>query len=269
MIIPVFNQLFYTQLCLSRLRDTAGVPVEIIVVDNGSTDGTQEYLNKAFESGVVDQYIRLAENYGFAVATNIGIERSRCEYVCFSNNDVIYTDGWLKKLLSTFDDPECGVSSPLRVGADLHTRRMTVAETAFRTTEHQKQTFPTFSFPDEEDIPGTIAEAVRLNTVVESKYAGQVERSNSMVAFFCTVFRRDLFDRLGLMSEQYAIGCVEDVDFCRRITERAHLKCISRWDTFVYHFCSKTLYPVMGSWDNVNALIQDNYKIYNETWGKP
>jgi GT2 family glycosyltransferase len=261
----VFNQLFYTQLCLSRLRDTAGVGVEIIVVDNGSTDGTQEYLNEAFEQGVVDQYVRLAENYGFAVATNIGIERSRCEYVCFSNNDVIYTDDWLKKLLATFEDPECGVASPLRVGADLHTRRMEVAEPAFRNGRK----FPAFKFPNEEDIPGIISEAVRLNGVVESKYSGQIERNNSMVAFFCTVFKRDLFDRLGLMSEQYVIGCVEDVDFCRRITERAHLKCVSRWDTFVYHFCSKTLYPVMSSWENVNTLIQGNYKIYNETWGTP
>src|SRR4051794_34122638 len=110
-VIPTFNNLDLTVGCLDAIRrTTTEAEREVIVVDNGSTDGTREWL--ARPPGV--QAILNDGNRGFAKACNQGAAEARGEAVLFLNNDTIPHDGWLDALVDPLDDPQVGV-----VGAKL------------------------------------------------------------------------------------------------------------------------------------------------------
>lgn len=83
-IIPVFNNVAYTIACLRDLSHLSRDEYEVIVVDNGSTDGTKKYL----ETNSLIKYKRLDKNYGFAVACNIGYSLAAKDNIMFLNNDI-------------------------------------------------------------------------------------------------------------------------------------------------------------------------------------
>ena len=111
-VIPVFNQFAHTLACLRALAaHPPANPVEIIVVDDGSSDETEGALTQV--AGV--RYHRRAKNGGFIAACNDGAELARGEYLVFLNNDTSPQPGWLDALLRTFEaHPRAGL-----VGAQL------------------------------------------------------------------------------------------------------------------------------------------------------
>ena len=73
---------------------------ELIVIDNGSTDGTGEYLAGVQDASPVPvTVIANATNRGFPAAINQGLQYARGEYLVLLNNDVVVTDGWLAQLI--------------------------------------------------------------------------------------------------------------------------------------------------------------------------
>lgn len=94
-VIPLYNQLAYTRICLESTRKTIPVGVEIILIDNASSDGTAEYL--ATVAGIVR--ITNRQNLGFAGACNQGIRAASGEWIVIMNNDVVLSAGWLEGLL--------------------------------------------------------------------------------------------------------------------------------------------------------------------------
>ena len=103
-VIPVHNQVFYTRVCLAALE---GQPedVKIIVVDNGSTDGTPELLAAWADSSRNRAVLRQDENLGFARACNTGAATATGDFIVFLNNDTFVLPGWLDSLLRPFSDP--------------------------------------------------------------------------------------------------------------------------------------------------------------------
>jgi O-antigen biosynthesis protein len=106
-IIPVFNQLRFTQACLASLQEHHGTErFEVILVDDGSTDATAEAVPQM--KGVV--YLRNKANSGFIVSCNRGAEKARGKYLVFLNNDTIVRPGWLTALIDTFaEEPRTGI----------------------------------------------------------------------------------------------------------------------------------------------------------------
>jgi O-antigen biosynthesis protein len=98
-IIPVFNQLGFTQACLASLQEQQGPErFEVIVVDDCSTDATAEVVPAM--PGVV--YLRNETNRGFIASCNFGADKARGNYLVFLNNDTLVKPGWLTALLDTF-----------------------------------------------------------------------------------------------------------------------------------------------------------------------
>src|SRR2546425_5760284 len=100
-VIPVYNRVTFTRQCLDRIeRNTpATPPYDVVVVDNGSTDGTREFFR---DPQILDgrlSYHRNETNLGFAKANNIGARLARGEYLLFLNNDTLVQPRWLEEMV--------------------------------------------------------------------------------------------------------------------------------------------------------------------------
>jgi len=111
-VIPVFNKIEYTVACLRSIAEHASAtPFEVIVVDDGSSDATQERLAQI--EGI--RVHRNERNLGFVGSCNAGAALARGEFVLFLNNDTQVTPDWLDALTRCFaEEPDAGL-----VGAKL------------------------------------------------------------------------------------------------------------------------------------------------------
>jgi GT2 family glycosyltransferase len=107
-VIPLYNQLKFTKLCLESLHSTLTVLPEIILVDNASTDGTADYLKTLSTVNVISN----TENLGFAGGCNQGIKAAMGEWVIVLNNDVIVSPGWLEGMLDAADHWKLQIVTP-------------------------------------------------------------------------------------------------------------------------------------------------------------
>jgi len=82
--------------CLESLKYTDYKNYEIIIIDNNSSDGSIEFLNKNYPTV---QVITLNKNYGFAEPNNIGAKVAKGKYLVFLNNDTKVTSNWLDELV--------------------------------------------------------------------------------------------------------------------------------------------------------------------------
>jgi GT2 family glycosyltransferase/glycosyltransferase involved in cell wall biosynthesis len=208
-IVPVYNNVRLTAACLNALlRELGSIPVEVIVVDDGSTDGTAEYLESC--SGI--RVITHVDNHGFVQSINDGAAAARGRYLHLLNNDTIVTPGWMAPLLRTFElrDRIGAVGSQLRA-------------------------------PD-----GTISEAGAV--VWKDGNAANFGRGRSAkdaaVAFprevdYCSgasfMVRADVFRELGGLSHEFAPAYYEDVDFCFRLRSAGY-HVLYQPDSVVVHF---------------------------------
>lgn len=105
-IIPLYDQVGYTQRCLETLvAHTDASRYEVVLVDNASTDGTGELLDRLDGDVTI---VRNERNLGFATACNQGADRAGTGRLVFVNNDVELLPGWLDPLLAPFASGEVG-----------------------------------------------------------------------------------------------------------------------------------------------------------------
>jgi len=117
-IIITYNAMKWAEKCFTSLRHSS-IPVHCIVIDNGSTDGTQDYIKTNFPE--VD-FIQSQENLGFGKANNIGIEKAYKEGADFfylMNQDAWVYEDSLKELLKVYAEypnkNEIGIISPMHI----------------------------------------------------------------------------------------------------------------------------------------------------------
>ena len=91
--------------CLQSLQSQSGVEFEIIVIDNGSDDGSPQMVANEFVAGrgAPIQLIRNRENRGFCAANNQGIAAADGRFIALLNNDAEAEPGWLSALVRIFD----------------------------------------------------------------------------------------------------------------------------------------------------------------------
>ena len=101
-IVPCWNQCAFTRQCLQALfRFTRPGSWELIVVDNGSTDGTADYLAGVQDASAVPiTVITNPRNVGFPAAVNQGLQVASGDYLVLLNNDAVVTEGWLEHLIA-------------------------------------------------------------------------------------------------------------------------------------------------------------------------
>lgn len=96
-----FNRLTYTKKTLPALIKNAGADFSLTIIDNGSTDGTVEYLRQMREehAGVISKILFNSSNHGLAVPTNVFWRTSKAEFLGKVDNDTLVPKGWLARLL--------------------------------------------------------------------------------------------------------------------------------------------------------------------------
>jgi len=107
-VIPLYNQLAYTKECLLSLAITTPQNIEIILVDNASSDGTGDYLSTLSDVTIISN----AENLGCSGAWNQGARAASGEWIMILNNDVLLSPDWLEGLLEAAVRHELDIVTP-------------------------------------------------------------------------------------------------------------------------------------------------------------
>ena len=96
------------------MADTGETEVEILVVDNASSDDSAEVAERLASEHDSVRLIRSPTNRGYAGAVNVALPEARGDYVAVLNMDVVISPGWLDPLVSLLEgNPEAGVACPL------------------------------------------------------------------------------------------------------------------------------------------------------------
>src|SRR3954470_21606365 len=90
-VIVTWNGRHHLDMCLASVAAQRGVAIETILVDNGSTDGTADYVRVRFPWV---KLVSLSENRGFAGGNNAGVREATGHFVAFLNNDTSADPGW-------------------------------------------------------------------------------------------------------------------------------------------------------------------------------
>jgi GT2 family glycosyltransferase len=110
-VIANFNGRHHLELCLPALFATTGADFEVIVADNGSSDGSLEWLRERWPQVRV---LPLGANLGFGEANRRGVEAARGEYVAFLNSDTVVDPRWLAELLAALrEEPRIAAACSL------------------------------------------------------------------------------------------------------------------------------------------------------------
>ena len=108
-VVPNWNGMKFVGMCLDSLAQLDFEGHEVIVVDNGSIDGSREMIEEQYPWV---RLLKMPDNMGFAIACNEGIKASNAEYIVLLNNDIEVTPDWLKELYEGMQrHPECGMGT--------------------------------------------------------------------------------------------------------------------------------------------------------------
>lgn len=238
-IILTFNNLGLTRACIDSVLKRSDYPnLEVIVVDNASTDGTPAYLEEFGRQHPEIRVVLNSENLGFAAGNNVGLSIATGDYLVVLNNDTVVTPGWVLTLLRHFErEPSLGLLGPV-TGNIGNEARIEI------------------SYPDIAHMPATA-----LNYTLA--HMGERYPMKS-VAFFCTVLPRSTYERCGAISEDYGLGFFEDDDYCRKV-EAEGLSIACAEDVFVHHHLSASFNKMND--EKRRALVERNKAIYEQKWG--
>ncbi len=212
-IVLTHNALWYTRQCIESVRRHTPEPHELIIVDNASTDGTVNYLEKIPGAVLIKSKI----NLGYGSGNNRGLAVARGEHILFLNNDTVVTAGWLGKLLTCLhSDPKIGAVGPKTNRLGNLRQVVQKADQKYRDMRELQEFARRFggSNPAKwEDLP--------------------------WLSGFCLLSTRHLLQKLGGFDERFGLGLCEDNDLCLRI-RMAGYRLVCAGDTFIHHYQSAT-----------------------------
>ena len=107
-IVVNWNGIAFLPDCLASLEKQTWKNLEFIIVDNGSTDGSTEYIRSWIERVPKAQAVFLSRNSGFCEGNNLGFSKSCGEWIALLNNDAVAQRGWIEELVRR-GDPEAKI----------------------------------------------------------------------------------------------------------------------------------------------------------------
>ena len=173
-LIVSWNGLEYLEACLQHLRAQTHPVEQVVVVDNGSGDGSIEFL----EAQPDVELLRNTENLGYAAATNQGYARCTGAYILLLNTDVELEPGYIENALAHFDDPAVGsVTGKLLRATPANTLDSTGHNVfAIGWAENRGEELPDLGFDEPHEVFGVCAAAAiyRREALEDARFKGQL-----------------------------------------------------------------------------------------------
>lgn len=236
-VIPNWNGKKFLAGCLDSLAKQTYPNIEVIIIDNGSHDGSIEFLQENYP------YVKLGrfeKNTGFSVAVNRGIQDSTGEFVALLNNDTIVDPNWTSELVRAMKEhPEISSAGCKMLAYDDHTM-LDGAGDGYRRG----------------GLPGRIGHRERDT--------GRFDTPRYILGACggAALYRRELFDDIGFFDDDY-FAYLEDVDFGLRAQSAGH-KCYYVPTSIVYHLgCGTTgsgynpLVVRLSAQNNINTIVKN------------
>jgi O-antigen biosynthesis protein len=219
-IIPSYEAVEYLRICIESIRAYTS-NYEIVIVDNKSSSGVQEYLD-TLESDDDVLVIRSDQNLGFTNATNTGIQAIRFEdsNIVLLNNDAMVTPGWIEALQEVVEqDPTVGVVAP----------RQTLLPNSSTIKPHQ----PRANVQRETDINLSLHHDNILNYEYD-KEKGFIELA--FAPFFCVYITRETLNEAGLLDARRGPHYRSDRLYCDVVRNHCHRRIVYTPYSKIYHF---------------------------------
>ncbi|WP_269542224.1 glycosyltransferase family 2 protein [Cerasicoccus fimbriatus] len=233
-IIPVYNSLELTRKCVDSLLATSSddLPLEVILVDDLSTDGAREYVASLKDRPGFKVILR-SEKGSFAINNNQAAREASAPLLCLINNDVELTPGWLAPMVSLMESqPQAGLVGNVQVNP------------ATGLVDHAGMV----CWPD-----GSIRQA-RKNRLHAPREAWL---EWSCVTAACVLVKREVFLSVGGFDEAYRNGS-EDADLAVRLKLAGYRHFVANESVITHHVSSAP-----GRGNHVSA----NESRLREQWG--
>lgn len=237
-VIPVYNQVAYTRMCIEGLIETLGTTdkFEILIIDNASSDETPSYLKLQSSKYPLIRYYRMNENLGFNRASNFGAEKANGEYLVFLNNDTIPQAGWIEALINAISQPKVGL-----VGCKLvYPESFAINHAGYVYSSYLGSFYSIY------------------NRFPESFHGVNKEREYQALLGACIMIKSKLFSDIG----GFALYALEDIDICLKVREKG-LAVLYTPKGRVLHYGSVTLLA-----NNSTIASPSNLKDINLRWPK-
>lgn len=236
-VILTCNQLSLTIQCLESLWRNTSSPYELIIVDNGSTDGTVDYLRSLGDKIIL---IENPKNLGFSKGCNQGLGVSSGDQILFLNNDTVLPPGWLEPMVKAlYLDDDVGMTGPV-TNYISGQQQIPVGYTEVKDMEQ-------FAKAHRESNKGSVEEVRRL-------------------VGFCLMVKRSLVEDIGSFDERYGLGNYEDDDLCLRALRNGYKLLIAK-EAFIHHIGHASMGQPASA--TLGQLLEENRNKAIQKWGTP
>ncbi|MFN4111801.1 MAG: glycosyltransferase, partial [Ignavibacteria bacterium] len=222
-IIVNYNVKAFLQNCLLSIQKaTEKIPVEIIVIDNASDDGSADLVKKNFPEV---KLIESKENLGFSKANNMGLKIAQGKYICLINPDTIVEEDTFKEMIRFMESNDqvglagCKILNPDGTFQLACRRSFPTPWVAFTKIIGLSKLFPESKL------------FARYNlTYLDENQSYEVDAVSGSFMFF----RREIYEKIGGLDETFFMYG-EDLDFCYRV-KKAGYKVYYVHSTKIIHF---------------------------------
>ena len=212
-IILNFNGLRFIERCLNSVLNTDYPMFEVLFVDNGSNDGSVEFVNRKYGQNPKVVVLPLNFSYGFAQGNNIGAKNSHGKYLVFLNVDTEVDPLWLKEAINVLEkDPKIGAAQSKLLLMD--------------------------TIPKRFDSAGSNIDVLGFTHVIGWNMLDKGQYDRIYEIFYAKgsalIMKRSIFEEVGLFDPETFLGR-DDVDLCWRIWLRGY-RVVFIPTSVVYHY---------------------------------
>ncbi|MGG4405951.1 glycosyltransferase family 2 protein [Geobacillus stearothermophilus] len=216
--------------CIESLEKVTYPNMKIVIVDNNSTDGSEQIIKEKFPQHT---FIQTGDNLGFAGGNNVGINyalEQGADYVCLLNNDTVVEKDFLDKLVETAEKDET-------IGI--------VGGTILQYEDNKKIWYA-----------GGYFNRIGGKAVHIKKLPKQILNEVTFITGCLQLIRRKVLLEVGLLPEEYFLY-YEDLDYCMQVRNKGY-RLIYDKRAVIYHKCGGTASyksPISIYYSNRNRLI--------------
>lgn len=235
-IVLNWNNLPYLRQCVESVFAHTRPPFELIIVDNGSTDGSRRYLNALAHKHRNVKVVLNERNIGAPAGRNCGLAVADGDFLVFLDSDTVVTEGWLERLLRWMEiDPTIGMVGPCS------------------------------NFASGQQISVTYRNLREMHQFAQEWCERNIGTGYEMPALisFCVLMRRSVIDAIGGMDARFGLIMHEDIDHSLR-ARVAGFRCWMALDAFVHHYGNRTSGRL-----GVEKMMDAAWPYFAQKWNLP